>query len=111
MLRTHDRSELQVFTNGGDDQVSIGFQLDGDFGFETDRSVAEVLGSCAAGEVGLWNGAAVDEYLHAVDIEPIGALNTHVEFDAAVWRRQVFAGSHGFSAGGASRDGHERSGG
>ena len=51
VLGSHHRSKLKAFTNGGDDHVSIRFQLDRDFCFEANDAIAEVLRSRAAREI------------------------------------------------------------
>ena len=71
------------FVEGDDDEVGVFLERDFEGLVEFDDAVLEHLGVGGTGEVEVGMGAAVDEELDAIDVDPVGALDADFEVDGA----------------------------
>ena len=81
--RAVDVAQLQALAAGGDDHMGVFFQLEVDRLIEFFDAVLEFARMLATREVPLLLGSSVDEHLHAIHVEPVGALHAHVQLDGA----------------------------
>ena len=91
VVTAHDPSQLHLIAVRTHDDMGILGQVDLDRLIELDYAVAELAGVHGAREGVLGTGSAVEEQLHAVDIQPVGALHANLYIDGPFGRNEVIA--------------------
>ncbi|MCH7781380.1 MAG: hypothetical protein IH848_11095, partial [Acidobacteria bacterium] len=74
----------RYLTDGDDDQMRVLLQHDANGFIEVHNAIGEHAGVEIAAEVVLLGLTAVDQYLHAVDFEPVGRLYVDLEVDESL---------------------------